>query len=226
MNPPSTESDPVRLVVFDWDGTLMDSTAAIVEAIQGAAADLALPVPDARRASHVIGLGLHDALRHAVPDLDPDRLPDFVDRYRHHYLRRDADLRLFAGVREMLAALRGHPSVLVAVATGKSRVGLERAFDSTGLRPMFVASRCADEGLPKPDPWMLNDLCGTLGVDPSATVMVGDTTHDLGMARAAGAHGLGVAWGAHPRDVLEDFGARALFENVESLHAWLLARLP
>lgn len=226
MNPPTTAPDQVRLVVFDWDGTLMDSTAAIVEAIQGAAADLALPVPDARRASHVIGLGLHDALRHAVPDLAADRLPDFVDRYRHHYLRRDAGLRLFDGVREMLAALRAHPSVMVAVATGKSRVGLERAFDSTGLRPMFVASRCADEGLPKPDPWMLVDLCETLGVDASATVMVGDTTHDLGMARAAGAHGLGVAWGAHPRDVLEGFGPLALFDDVPALDAWLRAHLP
>ena len=124
-----------------------------------AAADLSLPVPNAARAAHVIGLGLHDALRYAVPQLQPERLGAFVERYRHHFLRRDAQLRLFDGVRELLAWLRAHPTALAAVATGKSRIGLERVLDATGLRAMFVASRCADEGLPKPDPWMLRDLC-------------------------------------------------------------------
>lgn len=214
-----------ELVVFDWDGTLMDSTAAIVEAIQRAAADLSLPVPNARQAAYVIGLGLHDALRHAVPELQPTMLPAFVERYRHHYLRRDAQLGLFAGVREMLGWLRSHSTVVSAVATGKSRIGLERAFDATGLRSMFVASRCADEGLPKPDPWMLRDLCEQLAVPPERAVMIGDTTHDLDMAHAAGAQGVGVTYGAHQPDALSARRPIALLGSVSQLHDWLREQL-
>ena len=213
------------LVVFDWDGTLMDSTAAIVEAIQRAAADLSLPVPNARQAAYVIGLGLHDALRHAVPALQASMLPAFVERYRHHYLRRDAQLGLFAGVREMLGWLRAHPTTVSAVATGKSRIGLERAFDATGLRSMFVASRCADEGLPKPDPWMLRDLCEQLSVPPERAVMIGDTTHDLDMAHAAGGQGIGVTYGAHPPEALAARSPAALLGSVPQLHDWLRERL-
>ena len=214
-----------ELVVFDWDGTLMDSTAAIAESIQLAAADLSLPVPDPRRAAHVIGLGLHDALRYAVPQLEPERLPAFVERYRHHFLRRDRALRLFEGVPEMLAWLRAHPSVLTAVATGKSRIGLERSLDETGLRAMFAATRCADEGLPKPDPWMLHDLCEQLGVEPSRALMVGDTTHDLDMAAAAGAQAVAVTCGAHPREALAARAPLAVHDTVAALDGWLRAQL-
>lgn len=213
------------LVVFDWDGTLMDSTGAIAEAIQRAAADLGLPVPDARAASYVIGLGLHDALRHAVPALAPSDLPAFVERYRAHYLRRDAELRLFDGASELLERLRAHPRALAAVATGKSRIGLERALDSTGLRTMFAATRCADEGAPKPDPWMMLDLCEQLGVEPARAVMVGDTTHDLDMARAAGAGAAAVSWGAHPRDALAARRPLAVLDSVQALSDWLGPRL-
>ncbi|MDR2837187.1 MAG: HAD hydrolase-like protein, partial [Azonexus sp.] len=145
------------LIVFDWDGTLLDSAAAIVRAIQAACRDLDLPAPDDDRARHVIGLGLADAMRQVAPDLEPERLPALADRYRYHYLSGDHQLTLFPGVPEMLARLSaaGHQ---LAVATGKSRLGLERALDHSGLRSYFLASRCADECHSKPHPQMLLEL--------------------------------------------------------------------
>ena len=151
-----------ELVVFDWDGTLLDSTGAIVRAIQAACADLDLPVPSRAQASHVIGLGLGDAMRHAVPDLKPENYQAMIDRYRFHYLSGDHELSLFAGVPQMLARLQAAGHVL-AVATGKSRLGLERALDHSGLRPYFSASRCADECHSKPHPQMLKNCWLSLG---------------------------------------------------------------
>ncbi len=120
------------LIVFDWDGTLMDSTSTIVRCIQAAARDLGLPIPDKSAASYVIGLGLQDAMQAAIPDVDPKYYPRIVERYRHHYLGQDKDLSLFDGVREMLDDL-GQQGYFLAVATGKSRVGLNRALNSTKL---------------------------------------------------------------------------------------------
>ena len=163
-----------ELVVFDWDGTLLDSAGAIVRAIQASCRDLDLPVPDDARARHVIGLGLADALRHAVPDLPPDGTQAMIERYRFHYLSGDQSLTLFDGVPEMLQRLQAAGHIL-AVATGKSRLGLERAFDHSGLRPLFMASRCADECHSKPHPQMLQELMAEFGVSAESTVMIGDT---------------------------------------------------
>src|SRR5271168_2257584 len=127
-----------ELIVFDWDGTLMDSTSTIASSIQRACADLGLPVPSDEQASHVIGLGLSDALAHAVPDLPPHQLPRMLERYRHHYLSRDAELVLFGGARELLAELRAAGHAL-AVATGKTRVGLARSLEQSGLSESFDA---------------------------------------------------------------------------------------
>src|SRR5512134_3302176 len=145
------------LIVFDWDGTLLDSTAAIGECIRHAARELGLPVPDPARARHVIGLGLRDSLRLAVPELPAERTTEFVESYRREFRVREERMRLFPGVVDLLGELRTRGHVL-AVATGKSRRGLERALDATGLRPFFAASRCADETTPKPDPAMLHEL--------------------------------------------------------------------
>lgn len=213
-----------RLVVFDWDGTLIDSTAAIVHAIRAAAADLGLPVPSRQQASHVIGLGLFDAIRRAVPVIDRAQVPAYVERYRHHYLRRDADLEPFDGVPGLLADLADSGAWL-AVATGKSRAGLNRALDQMGWTGKFLTTRCADEGLPKPDPWMLRDICDELGLGASETLMVGDTTHDLGMARAAGAAAIAVTYGAHPREALAGEPALAVVDSVVELREALLARV-
>lgn len=209
-----------EMLVFDWDGTLLDSAGAIVRAIQASCCDLGLPVPEDAQARHVIGLGLVDAMRHAVPELTPDRYQAMVDRYRFHYLSGDQQLMLFDGVPEMLERLRRDGHVL-AVATGKSRVGLERALDHSGLRPMFQASRCADECHSKPHPQMLDELMAEFGMTQAATVMIGDTSHDLLMARNAGVDALAVTYGAHPHDHLLDHKPVACLHSVSELNQWL-----
>lgn len=210
------------LIVFDWDGTLLDSAGAIVQAIQQAARDLGLPEPPENRARHVIGLGLSDALRHAVPTLTEARYAEMVERYRHHYLSRDHELNLFSGVHELLAEL-GNGGFFLAVATGKSRLGLDRALKHSGLGPRFHATRCADECFSKPHPQMLEELLDELGVAPERALMIGDTTHDLKMASNAGVHGLGVAYGAHSRDDLESCAPLAVLHSIEELAQWLRA---
>ena len=212
-----------KVAVFDWDGTLVDSTRAIVIAIQNAAADLGLPVPSAAQASHVIGLGLHDALQMAVPALTQERLPAYIDRYRVHYMSRDAQLGAFEGIEPMLDALT-QAGIALAVATGKSRQGLNRALDQFDWRRRFVATRCADEGEPKPHPWMLQDLALELDIAPSDMLMIGDTTHDLGMARAAGASAIGVTYGAHERSQLLREPSLMLVDSVPDLRLALFSR--
>jgi phosphoglycolate phosphatase len=213
-----------KVLVFDWDGTLVDSTRAIVIAMQNAAADLGLPAPTSAQASHVIGLGLHDALQIAVPALTPASLPAYVERYRVHYMSRDAQLGAFEGIEPMLDAL-SQAGIALAVATGKSRHGLNRALDQFDWRRRFVATRCADEGEPKPHPWMLQDLALELDIAPSDILMVGDTTHDLGMARAAGALAIGVTYGAHERAELLREPSLMLVDDVPALRSALFTRL-
>ena len=213
------------VIVFDWDGTLMDSTHGIVQAIQGACRDLELKVPSAAQAAWVIGLSLEPALRHAVPELTKSLEPLFLERYRHHYLGRDQTLKLFDGIPELLADLKATGATL-AVATGKSRVGLNRALTSTALHSTFQASRTADETFGKPHPGMLLELMDELMVEPAQVVMVGDTSHDLQMAANAGVHGLGVAYGgAHPADELRASPNQGVVERVADLRAWLFDRL-
>jgi phosphoglycolate phosphatase len=208
------------LIVFDWDGTLMDSTATIVKCIQAAAKDLGLPVPDNKAASYVIGLGLQEAMEAVLPGLDPKHYPRMVERYRYHYLTKDKGLALFDGVREMLGELsqRGY---FLAVATGKSRVGLNRALDAANLLSLFDATRCADETFSKPHPAMLQELTRELGQDMQRTVMVGDTTHDLQMAANAGAAGIAVHYGAHASHELQTLNPVYSANSVPELHAWL-----
>ena len=208
------------LVVWDWDGTIIDSVGAVSDAMIGAAADLGLPVPTEAQARWVIGMGLLEAVHYAVPAIRREQMPAFIERYRVHYLKRDAELKLFDGIPEVLRGLDA-AGVPLAVATGKSRAGLNRALVQTGLGPRFTATRCADEGAPKPDPWMLRDLGETLQIDPSRMVMIGDTTHDVGMAQAAGASSVAVLYGAHDPDALQAIAPDALVRNVAELAAWL-----
>jgi len=209
-----------ELIVFDWDGTLLDSAAAIVHAIQAASADLGLPVPTDARARHVIGLGLSDALRHAVPELPVEAYPQMVERYRHHYLSSDHELTLFEGTVELIAELHGKGHLL-AVATGKSRKGLDRALGFSGLGQYFHATRCADECFSKPHPAMLHELMDELGVAAESCLMIGDTTHDLLMAKNAGVAGLAVSFGAHPVSQLQAEAPLACVHTPAELRAWL-----
>jgi len=208
------------LIVFDWDGTLMDSTGTIVNCIQAAARDLGLPVPDDALAAQVIGLSLQRAMETAIPNVAPDWYPQIVARYRHHYLNQDGNLALFDGVPEMLLDL-AQQGYLLAVATGKSRAGLNRALRATGLAPLFDATRCADETFSKPHPAMLEELGHELAQDMGRTAMIGDTTHDLLLARNAGAAGIAVHYGAHPREELERLDPLYAAQSVADLHGWL-----
>jgi phosphoglycolate phosphatase len=208
------------LIVFDWDGTLMDSTATIVKCIQSAAKDIGLPVPSEQAAAHVIGLGLGEAMQAVMPDIDPALYPKMVERYRYHYLTKDHELVLFNGVREMLAELSTE-GYFLAVATGKSRVGLNRALNAAGLLSLFDATRCADETFSKPHPAMLQELTRELGQDLRRTVMIGDTTHDLLMANNAGASAIAVEYGAHPVHQLQACRPIYSAKSVPELHQWL-----
>ena len=209
-----------ELIVFDWDGTLMDSAGAIVASIQAAAIDLGLAPPTEDRARHVIGLGLREALSYVLPDLEESRHRQMGERYRHHYLSQDQDLRLFEGAATLVRDLEvaGH---MLAVATGKSRAGLDRALAASGLAGRFQATRCADECHSKPHPQMLEELMEELGVPPALTLMIGDTTHDLEMARNAGTNSLGVSYGAHSREALESIVSLRCVDSVIELSAWL-----
>ncbi|WP_300340073.1 HAD-IIIA family hydrolase [Accumulibacter sp.] len=209
-----------ELLVFDWDGTLLDSAGAIVGAINAACRDLGLPIPGEERSRHVIGLGLREALRHAVPDLPESRYPLIVERYRHHYLLHDHELQLFDGAAALIAELAG-AGFLLAVATGKSRAGLDRALRASGVGACFHASRCADECFSKPHPQMLAQLMDELSVEPGRTLMIGDTTHDLQMARNAGVACLAAAYGAHPAAALDALGPLARFQEIEEMARWL-----
>jgi phosphoglycolate phosphatase len=209
-----------ELIVFDWDGTLMDSAAAIVAAIMAACRDLGIEPPSEERARHIIGLGLQDAIRSALPNLPARDYGRLAERYRHHYLSRDAELSLFPGARELVADLHagGHR---LAVATGKSRQGLQRALAHSGLGELFHATRCADECFSKPHPAMLLEIMEALEVDRGAVLMVGDTTHDLQMARNAGVDGLAVSFGAHPETALLAERPVACAGSFVELAAWI-----
>jgi phosphoglycolate phosphatase len=210
-----------ELIVFDWDGTLMDSAAMIADSVQAAARDLGLEPPSDERARYIIGMGLVEALRHALPDLPEDHYGDLVERYRHHYLSRDHHLTLFPGAEALVRQLAdaGHR---LGVATGKSRRGLDRALAHSGLGPFFGATRCADECHSKPHPQMLEELMDEFTVLPEATLMIGDTTHDLLMARNAGVDAVAVSYGAHRRDVLEAATPLYCADSIDGLAAWLV----
>jgi phosphoglycolate phosphatase len=208
------------LIVFDWDGTLLDSAEAIGECIRHAARELGLPVPAPERARHVIGLGLRDSLRLAVPELPAERTLEFVESYRREFRAREDRMQLFPGAAELLGELRGRGHVL-AVATGKSRQGLERALDATGLRAYFAASRCADETTPKPHPAMLHELMQALEAPRDRALMIGDTSHDVQMAAAAGVDAVAVCYGAHAGEDLRALKPRACVDSINELRRWL-----
>ncbi|HVY07605.1 MAG TPA: HAD-IA family hydrolase [Burkholderiales bacterium] len=208
------------LLVFDWDGTLMDSAAHIAQALQQAFRDLDMPVPTDEAARHVIGLGLEDAMNYLRPGLERVRYSEVSERYRVHFLAGDHKIELFEHVAEGIPALK-EDGYLLAIATGKSRRGLDRSLEFTGLSDHFHASRCADEGFPKPHPEMLQVVMEMLGTTPDRTLMIGDTTHDLQMAQNAGVAAIGITHGAHPGEHLEAMKPLACVPSFGDLLLWL-----
>jgi len=209
------------LIVFDWDGTLYDSTALIVRCIQEACTDVGAPRPSDTDAAYVIGLGLADALRHVAPDLPESSYPALGARYRHHYFARQHELTLFPGTLEMLHALKARAHRL-GVATGKGRRGLDEALAHSQLRGLFDGTRTADETASKPDPRMLLELMREFGTEPGRTLMIGDTTHDLLLAKNAGTPSLAVSFGAHDHESFAEFGPLHVAHSTRELHDWLV----
>jgi phosphoglycolate phosphatase len=210
------------LIVFDWDGTLMDSAAKIVACFQSALRDAGAADPGDAAIRHIIGLGLNEAAAALLPEETPEVQQRVVERYRQHFLHLDPiESAMFPGVQPALADLsrRGH---MLAIATGKSRRGLNRVLEQTGLGPLFTASRCADEAFSKPHPQMLLDILETTGTAPEQAIVIGDTAYDMEMARNAGVDRLAVCYGVHTREHLLPHSPVACVDSFEEVHRWLV----
>jgi len=211
-----------QLLIFDWDGTLMDSEARIVACLQAASADLGLAVPSPQRARNVIGLGLYEAVHALFPEGEHDLHLQLSERYRYHFLTADpTPSELFAGVEAMLGQLRESGSWL-AIATGKGRAGLNKVLEQTGLGPMFLGSRCADETASKPNPQMLHELLDEFGLEAAQAIMIGDTEYDMEMAHHAGMDRLAVSYGVHEVERLNRHKPVKTVASVAEMHRWLL----
>ncbi len=209
------------LIIFDWDGTLMDSVDKIVRCMTAAAMDVGVADPGTAAIRHIIGLGLTEAMQALFPALDAKQHERLTERYREHFLHRDqTDMPLFPGVDQGLRQL-DRQDYLLAVATGKARRGLDRVLEETAMRGLFSATRCADEAYSKPHPKMLEDILEATGVAPARALMVGDTTYDMQMAQNAGVAGLGVSYGVHARDDLMRHGALACLDSFDQVCAWI-----
>ena len=208
------------LVVFDWDGTLMPSTGAIIEAFAYAAKALGYPVPDADKTRRAIGMGRADAMHFLMPDCPERCWGTFEETYRTFYLEKEKTLTLFPGVRELLRELHAG-DVKIALATGKSERGIGRVLTRTNLTALFDATRAGNVLNPKPQPGMILDICRELGVALNRTVMVGDSTLDLRMAANAGVSGIGVTYGACTQEELTALPHAGLADSVLQLQALL-----
>lgn len=213
-----------ELIVFDWDGTLMDSEALIVTCIQAAFRDLGLPEPVREVARDVIGLGLDEAMARLLPTGDAGLRAEVVLQYRRHFLGGDqAPAVLFPGARETLDWMT-EQGYRLAVATGKSRAGLNKSLTESGLHGVFHATRTADETFSKPHPQMLLELMDELGARAEETLMIGDTEYDLQMANNAGVRSLAVCYGVHEPGRLLACGPLACLDSLWAIRDWLSAR--
>ena len=213
--------DRYSLLVFDWDGTVVDTVHHIVSAMEAAIAAVGLPARTREQILGIIGLGMHEAAGTLFPDMDRDVHLRMVGLYSENYLTATAGrTTLFPGVRDTLEKLNKQ-GYMLAVATGKSRRGLERAFADTGIRKLFHASRCADETFSKPHPQMLLEIMQTLDVEPERTLMIGDSLHDLQMARNAGVDSVAVTYGAQPLHSLLQLKPATKLDTLGELPAWL-----
>ncbi|MDH5230661.1 MAG: HAD-IA family hydrolase [Gammaproteobacteria bacterium] len=215
-------SKPYKLLVFDWDGTLMDSQAEIISCFQSAAKDLAREVPSTAAIRDIIGLGMKEAIMQLFPGISEETdVQEVIAAYRHHYFSEDKiSSELFNGIMTMFEQL-AEQDVFLAVATSKGRRGLDLALQRTGLNTVFHVTRCIDEAQSKPHPQMLLDIIDYTGVDARETLMIGDTEYDLLMARNAASDGLGVCCGAHERQRLLACEPVACLEHTTDIVHWL-----
>ncbi len=220
-----TMSNGYRLLVFDWDGTLMDSEARIVACVQAAATDLELTVPSDAEARNIIGLGLREAVTTLFPGADDDLIARMVAQYRHHFLHvNQTPSQLFANADRVVRAL-AEQDYLLAVATGKGRQGLDQVLVDTGFAQLFHATRCADETRSKPHPEMLLQILDELGMEADQALMIGDTEYDMQMAANAGVDGLAVSYGVHDVERLSRYASRGFIHDIGELPDWLDERV-
>lgn len=210
-----------NLLVFDWDGTLMDSEARIVACLRAAIGDLELEARDEEELKNIIGLGLREAVSTLYPGSDDVLLRQLTDRYRYHFLTADpTPSAMFDGAERMLRQL-ADAGYLMAVATGKGRAGLDKVLEETGVGPIFHATRCADETFSKPHPQMLHEVMDELGTEPGETLMIGDTEYDMLMARNAGTGALAVSYGVHAKERLLACSPLGCIRDIKELEMWL-----
>jgi phosphoglycolate phosphatase len=211
------------LLIFDWDGTLMDSAGRIVSAMQTAARLAGQPEPKARDILDVMGLSMSLVYDILFPGMEGEARERYNAIYRHQYVVADpTPTPLFEGAEAVLAELRD-AGYRLAIATGKARPGLVRALGETGIGHYFCASRCADEAASKPDPAMIDELLEETGTAAPRALMIGDSVHDMAMALNAGVHGLAVTYGAQTRERLAEQKPVGFLDELRQLPAWLAA---
>ena len=210
-----------KLIVFDWDGTLMDSEARIVASMQAAIDEAGLEPLPREQVRDIIGLGLVEAVHTLMPEQTRPVQELVAEHYRRHYLSSQGQpTPLFPGADEVVQEL-ARRDYLLAVATGKSRRGLDRSLQESGMGEWFHATRCADEAFSKPHPQMLLEIMDVLGTRPEETLMIGDTAYDMQLAANAGAHALAVEYGVHSRERLQEHGPLACLGDVREIPGWL-----
>ncbi len=209
------------LVLFDCDGTLVDSQHIIADAMDRTFAHHGLEPPGVERTRTVVGLSLPIAIAGLLEEADRHRAPEMAETYRSRFkaLRSSPDLRepLYPGAKDVLDRLRRRDNVVIGMVTGKSRRGVRAVVEHHGLDGVFHVVRTADDCPSKPDPAMVLEACSEVGIDPQRAVVVGDTRFDMDMARAAGASPVGVSWGYHPVDALRESGAVAILRHFDDL---------
>lgn len=214
-------SNTSKLIVFDWDGTLMDSEARIVACMRAAIEETGLADRSDAELRNIIGLGLREALQTLYPDDNDETYEVLVNHYRYHFLEvNETPSTLFEGTETLLRDLQAEGHFL-AIATGKGRQGLDKVLDETGLGDLFDFTRCADEAFSKPHPQMLIDIMDNLGIEASSTLMIGDTEYDIHMAHNAGVDALAVSYGVHEKTRLLSTNPLDCVDSLLEVGEWL-----
>lgn len=212
--------NPYSFVIFDWDGTLMDSTGRIVSAMQTSAANVELPIPSTKAVKGIIGLSMQACMDKLFPEAGEEQRAALLEEYRFQYVEGDdTPTPLFEGVMDSLEWLKGN-DIKIAVATGKSRAGLDRVMKEINLLNYFDLSICADEAEGKPHPEMVHRLLDKAGHKKEQAIVIGDSIHDLHMAQNAGVDSIGVTSGANEHEELTPYSPLAVFENVIHIQGW------